>query len=471
VSFTWDDGNIKIVSSEPIHCIRHINSDLQMHPVSVNDEMYEWYVPTGLQFKITSATSVQDLQITISYANKLTEIEAKHAAVCMHDGSGSWIPLQAEVNSDEKVLSCKAEKIGTLAVFINDYWYSEFTQKTVGDEFPIWTWIRQSRESVGQRFMNYFGMQIETAYSDIDLIKAMKFIELTPVQMIDWAYVYEMPIINDNDTVDLKANGKSVPLLPDLRSFFYNPNGEGGILDRKNRRLYSLYRYEPLIVSVNGKDIHVSPVHHHIWNAFDEFGLLMGVRRLHLEKNADFKERILDAARYPANSSDLGMSHGIGRELDMVKRITWQNDLKNLVIRGKNIDVRTLRVDGQKIQPNMYAVSDDGAIVIYAMNQGISHQVSFIQGIKKSELHNKEDAELHALMFQPDGQATPLLENWVSYINQVAPVMWGKFNWDEGFWDTIDPDLTGVGYLPNMWDSDIEIWKDYKFNAKSPNIL
>jgi len=69
-------------------------------------------------------------------------------------------------------------------------------------------------------------------------------------------------------------------------------------------------------------------------------------------------------------------------------------------------------------------------------------------------------------MFHEDGQATDILKRWVNYINTVAPIMWGRFNWDEGYWDTISKDLTGLGYLPNIWDSSIEPWKNYTFNPK-----
>ncbi|QHW35638.1 low copy number virion structural protein (plasmid) [Paenibacillus rhizovicinus] len=446
---------------------KNIVAEWQQHPVIVDDPMYEAYRPTPFQYEIESKAASQAITIAFDYANRLTETEAKYAVICLHQ-AGKWTKMATTVDATQKQLICRINVSGTIAIFMNEYWYSDKTQETTGDEFPLWTFIRQSKESNAQRFMNYLAMQIEVAEDDIDDIKSQKFIPLLNTRMIDWVFIYELPIINAEDTAVFRSAGIVIPLLPDLKSFFFNKLGEGAIVDYTKRRMYSQFKYNPLEIVINGSSITATPIPHQIWNPFDEFGLLTGVERLHQEKNVDYKERILDAFRYPANSSDLGLTHALGRELNLIKRITWNNDLKNLVIKGKGIDERTLRLDGRPLQLNTYTVDADGTIIIQAVNQGNKHVVSFIQGIKKHELHDQEDEELHLLMYQQDGQATATLENWVAYINQVAPIMWGKFNWDEGFWDTIDASLTGLGYLPNMWDSDIEVWKNYMFEPKSP---
>jgi hypothetical protein len=479
VPFVWESKDIKVLSNFRIVCEEKVDPLIQQRPIdNIVDPNYEKHKPTNLQFLISSQIfsaadavepSLVDISLEIPYTNRLTATEARYAVICVYDGL-SWIRLDTTCDEKNYVLRAATNRLGPVAVFLNEYWYSSYTQRTVGDEFPLWTFIRQSRESNGQRFMNFLAMQLEVAEDDITDIKTQKFLPLLNTKIIDWVYVYELPSIAPGDTTTFRSAGKDVPLLPDLRSFFYNKLGAGGVVDTKNRRMYSQYRFEPLEVTVNGSAFTAMPIPHHIWNPFDEFGLLAGVERLHLETNANYKDRILDAFRYQANSSDLGLTHAISREMNLIKRFTWNNDTKNLRIRGKGIDPRTLRLDGQKLAPQMYDLQPDGSIILFSMNSGVKHTVSFIQGIKKHELHDPDDEELHSIMYQPDGQATSTLENWVAYINQVAPIMWGKFNWDEGFWDTIDPSLTGLGYLPNMWDSDIEVWKNYMFDAKPSTI-
>ena len=52
-------------------------------------------------------------------------------------------------------------------------------------------------------------------------------------------------------------------------------------------------------------------------NQFDEFGTLVGVKRLKEEKNADYRRRIFDAFTNRANSSYRGMVNAITRELGL----------------------------------------------------------------------------------------------------------------------------------------------------------
>src|SRR5690606_11731772 len=100
----------------------------------------------------------------------------------------------------------------------------------------------------------------------------------------------------------------------------------------------------------------VEPMDHHLWNALDEFGLLLGVRRLHRETNAAYKERLFDVFRYPAGAHDTGLTNGIARDLNLIHRqdkngtpLVWKDDRNDFVLRntsGRYVDIRSLRVDG-----------------------------------------------------------------------------------------------------------------------------
>lgn len=474
MGFQLKIDDIQISSDLDITGERKIIPDIQGHPVFMENTMYDAYKITPLQIQLHTSAANQRIEIMIPYSNKLSEIDASYARICFYDGISHWRILETKHDSENRCLVAKAEGTNlVLGLFLNDYWYSEYTQR-LADEFPTWTKIRKSRSSNGQRFLNYFAMQFEGAKKDLEDIRKQKFIDKLDERMLAWVYAYSLPKITSSDDLVIydrvdSTTRQTVPILSTLREFFYNLEGSGVIIDYEARVLYSLKYYPKISGEVRNIDNRQSfesiGTPHQLWNPFDEFGLLLGVKRLHLEDNSNYRERIKDAFRYPANSGDVGLTNALGRELNLIKRFTWKDDTKNLYIKGSGLDVRTLRLDGQPLEPNMYAVDRFGHIVIQAVKEGKEHIVSIIKDIYKYELYDKGNEELYRMMFTEDGLASDKLLGWVEYINQVAPVMWGRFNWDEGYWDTISKDLTGLGYVPNIWDSNIDSWKNYTFRV------
>ncbi len=60
-----------------------------------------------------------------------------------------------------------------------------------------------------------------------------------------------------------------------------------------------------------------TPVIHPIFNELDRFGLLLGLPRLEEERNADYKQRLLDVMVNRAGSTYRGLINGITRELGL----------------------------------------------------------------------------------------------------------------------------------------------------------
>jgi hypothetical protein len=453
----------------PVTCARKVDPAIQGQAVFVEDETYERYIPTEMQFEIGSDLPAQQLVITIPYANKLTDTEAKYCRIVGYDGISMWRVLDTSLNEDEKTLTAIGNATGIYGVFLNDYWYSDITQR-IADEYPLWTWIKQSKESNGQRFFNWFAMTLETMEDEFDEIKKQKFIDLLDPHMLDWVWVYDLPDVRVTDDLGFYNGDDPITILDSLRDFFFNKVDGGGIIDYDNRRMYTRKEYSAFRGEIRNIDRRSSftatALPHQIWNAFDEFGLLTGTKRLYREKNADYRERIKDVFRYPGNSSDQGLTYAIARELNLIRRVTWQDDNKNLYLKGQGVEPHTIRVDGQPLQPLDYIVDEFGHVMLQAQRSGQPRTVSYIKDVEKHELYQKSDEQLYRIMFQDDGQASETLKRWVNYINTVAPIMWGRFNWDEGYWDTISKDLTGLGYLPNIWDSSMDNWKDYTFNPK-----
>lgn len=61
----------------------------------------------------------------------------------------------------------------------------------------------------------------------------------------------------------------------------------------------------------------LTPEQHPIFNEFDQHGLLLGLSRLENEKNAKYKQRLMDVMVHRAGSSYQGLINGITRELGL----------------------------------------------------------------------------------------------------------------------------------------------------------
>lgn len=434
------------------------------------EKLYHAYEPTLLQFQVNAEG---DFELKIPYKHQLKPIEAKYAIICKYNSNKEiWEEIDFENNKEDKAFIIKENESGIYGVFKNRYWYSTFTQE-LANEYPRWTRVRQSKESVGQQFLNFFGIELEELEDWLNWILDQKFISTADIHVLDWIYMYQIEDVKQNDEIKIfnQENGRTeiVPVVDRLQDFFFNDSNQGGIIDFDENKFYSKIKYENLrgVIRRDGKikEFEAKPIPFHVWNIFDEFGLLLGVKRLYLEDNVSFKERLLDVFRYPANTSKKGLLNGIARELNLIKRdAIWRDDFKEFVIKNNSgLPIKNIKVDYQELDEEQYEIIDEQHVKIFPLEQGKEHIVSFIYGLETHELHDKKDEKLHLLMFQDNGQATDKLINWVSYINTIAPIMWDHFKWDEAFWDTISKDLSGLGYIPNMWDTDISIWKNYKF--------
>jgi hypothetical protein len=481
MAYTVNHEDIWIEGTETFGWMQKYDSSLNYDNLAINSPSYCDYRPTRLQFHVTSAVATQSIRMKIKYANRLTRTHLKYAVVCRYEPTtNEWRMVKHTVNTADRTLDFTSNVVGVFGVFINHYWYSEMTQR-MADEYPNWAKVRNSKESTGQKFLNYFGMELETVQDYLEWISEQKYISTADMDALDWVYMYQLPDVNLTDTIKFSRllSGVEVPVLETIKEFFYNDTNQGGIIDYEDNKYYTVKSYGNLLLTLTRGDTttthNVTPMNYHIWNTFDEFGLLLGVERLHLEKNADYKERILDVFRYPSGTHDIGLTNGIARSLKLIQRkdkkgnqLIWSNDNKDLYLKnttGKVIDTRTLQVDDKPLIEEEFTVDQVGNVRIFAKKEGKSHTVSFIYGVDKYQLYDKTNEALYRMMYEEDGQATSKLLTWVEYINTVAPIMWDRFNWDEGFWDTIDKDLTGLGYVPNIWDSNIDVWKDYVFES------
>ena len=279
---------------------------------------------------------------------------------------------------------------------------------------PQWMKMRKDETSVGAQFLNVFGLEFDDVKRYMDFCYNNMFIGKADTKQIDVIYKVPMALsviadIEKIETIELSVNGELelVTVTPSLREFYLYQNEfyAMAILDREEGYIYinpsekheqeGKVKYEFIIV--NGKK-HYDFILHHVWNCFDEFGLLLGVDRLHGEKNAAFKERILDVFRKPANSTKNGLQNAISRSLGIQKEMVSINEFSDYAYRNS--------------------------------------------------------------LLERDGSPSDKFLRYVDQINKTLGFSWGNMAWGEAYWRSVEESKIGFEYLPHVWDASMENWKE-----------
>lgn len=297
---------------------------------------------------------------------------------------------------------------------------NKFTRNLM-EKFPSWMRMSKDPSSIGAQFLDVFGVTFEDFQTEFDEAINNFYITTANTEVIDW--IYKIPLItervvDDSGTLDIQEVNitthenlvTNVHRAKHVQNFYHRDTQLPSYwLDRANEVLYLRINLDdiadldnPFIsININGTP-HYNLILHHVWNLFDEFGLLVGLQRLYKETNLFYKERILDVFRRPGNSSRDGIIAGLERELDLpVNSIT----IKNL----DNVD------------------EDDS-------------------------------------LTYSDGSPTRKLMKYAKQVNETLKYSWGELNLDEAYWFSISQDDIAIEYLPHIWDIDMSGFdkKDYQ---------
>lgn len=297
--------------------------------------------------------------------------------------------------------------------------HNQFTQNMQA-MLPQWMKMAKDPNSVGAQFLNVFGMEFEDIRAYLDSVLNNQYIDTADIGQIDITYKVPLalPIVLDMEWLDEVSATKEEEqhffrIVSTLRDFYANDDENKVILDREAGLVYirpseSLMEGELLLkpfdtVTVNGT-IHYGYSLHHIWNAFDEFGLILGVERLFGERNETFKQRILDVFRKPGNSTKQGLTNALSRELGIEESEVSVNEFANKAFRG-------------------------------------------------------------SLLNEEDGSPTAKLLGYVSRINKVFGFTWDNMTWGEAYWRSIEESQMGLEYLPHTWDATTAGWRNADFQS------
>lgn len=297
---------------------------------------------------------------------------------------------------------------------------NKFTRNLM-DKFPSWMRMSKDPSSIGAQFLDVFGVTFEDFQTEFDEAINNFYITTANTEVIDW--IYKIPLItervvDDSGTLDIQEVSittheklvTNVHRAKHVQNFYHRETKLPSYwLDRANEVLYLRINLDdiadldnPFIsININGTP-HYNLILHHVWNLFDEFGLLVGLQRLYKETNLFYKERILDVFRRPGNSSRDGIIAGLERELDLPPNS----------INIKNLD----------------NVEEDDSLTY------------------------------------PDGSPTRKLMKYAKQVNETLKYSWGELNLDEAYWFSISQDDIAIEYLPHIWDIDMSGFekKDYQ---------
>lgn len=362
--------------------------------------------------------------------------------------------------------------------------------KILQREFPKWSKIRKDPKSVGAQLLNITGLQYEDIEYYLQYGFNNMFIDTVDINQADIIYKLTLPSsLTPEQNFMLTADGLRMDEVATLKEFmrgidtnylehkevyYKNPY----FIDWVRKLVYVKKMYQPDSTYPEGKielvlkdaagvttlRTWIPTTIHHVWNFFDEFGLLLDCPRLYAERNVDYKERLLDVFRHPANSSYQGLHNHLARELGLYKKDTWYDGGVDMVLKNSNIVVDSIEVDGVKWDPEKIYIDRSERMVLIADPAYESRQrsVKFISGLEMHTFHNTKDTAFQRELYSVDRVGTPMLQYYVDLITNQIPVMWDQFIWNESFWDIADKEMSGYGYIPNYNDARFLNWTKYK---------
>lgn len=295
----------------------------------------------------------------------------------------------------------------------------KFTRNLMA-KFPSWMRMAKDPESVGAKFLDVFGITFEEFEEELSYTSNNLYIGSADIDLVD--ILYRVPLIGEevldfnieNINVTIKhfqGERESVSVVDRVRHLYSRKaNLPVGLINREDGHLYlrvdRSHIENPLepfeYVEIN-QARHYTIENHHVWNAFDEFGFLLGLNRLPLETNESFRTRILDVFKNPGGSTKEGIINGLARELGISR---------------EEIQISTL---------------DES---VYSEN-----------------------------LINSDGSPTKKMQSYAKEINEKLKFTIDTLNLGEAYWESLEEENLGLHFLPHIWDIDSSIFETEEFQS------
>lgn len=347
---------------------------------------------------------------------------------------------------------------------------------------PHWFKIRkESEDSIGARFLNVCGLELDDARYVIDYAYRQCYIETADITQVDFCYKTIVPMpLKVSELQSVFANNIGLIRANSLKQFFgidqnisnnSTHSFEFYYVDEKRNIVYVRQKFNTDAVHNNGKitlvfkdgSEHVRGlIPHQVWNFFDELGALVSCPRLPEEPNIEYKKRITDVFTNKAGASRDGLINGIGRELAIRRNITWNNTHHDLELEDAMIVLNSITIDGVPADQSKVFLTAAGTVLLKASNSSKPQEVSYVYGLEMHQLHNRDDIKLYNELFTVEGKPKSKLKQYIDILNSESPIFWDHFHWNEHYWDQNEANVSGVGFIPHLYDGSIQGFKNYK---------
>lgn len=374
------------------------------------------------------------------------------------------------------------------------------------DSLPHWFKMRKgSADSIGARFLNVSGLELDDALFVLDYAYEQCYINSIDIDQVDFCYkaIIPMPLVAEKAD-EVIAGNKLLVKADDLKQFFgVDQKGIRDVnvhsfelyyVDKKRNIIYVRDRFHVDALNDNGKikvkwedktyEFALTP--HPVWNFFDEIGNLLSCPRIYGEPNFEYKTRIEDVFKNKANASRDGLVNGIARELALRKYVTWNDPSKNLELKSPMIVLNSIKVGGEYFDLSKIKIAESGNVMLVGdpSYEGYPLEVTYAHGIEMHQLYlarnieyrevktlddkevrmqveTRPDAKLGNELFTVEGRVKNRLRKYIDILNRESPLFWDDFTWDEHYWDMNRSDVTGVGYIPHLYDGSIRGFAAY----------
>lgn len=350
---------------------------------------------------------------------------------------------------------------------------------------PYWFKIRkESKDSIGARFLNIAGLELDDLRYVIDYAYQQCYITTIDMDQVDFCYKTILPMpFKASEISNVFANNTGLIRADSIKQFFgIQQHGirdknvhsfEFYYVDEKRNIIYVRKKFNADAKFTNGKirlvfkdgtDQVRKLIPHPVWNFFDELGALVSCPRIFEEPNVEYKKRIMDVFINKANASKHGLINGIGRELAIRRVIHWADSTQDIELHDPMIVLNSITVDKEFVDPSRVFLTTAGSVLIKATDTTSRHRiVSYVYGLEMHQLHNKDDIKLYNELFTVEGKAKAKLKRYIDILNSESPIFWDHFHWNEHYWDQNEADVSGVGFIPHLYDGSIRGFQQYGF--------
>lgn len=268
---------------------------------------------------------------------------------------------------------------------------NEYSNRTRLESNTMPSWMKlQSKDSNFQKFLNYSLLQeVDQVIINNSKANRQRYIDVADLSQTSTSFKHNFDnFLNNNNApisnigIDSYAfyKGKKIKVVFTELEFFLSRENVFYV-DKENQIIHFQEPFDDVKLIVNDIVFQQQEklIEQRIWNAFDEFALLMDLERLPQESNQSLKNRVLDVRKNPPSSNEQGLLNAISRELDI----------------------------------------DQDSISIWSLNQD-KYQTKF---------------------YTQENISSTILDNLAHQINDELNLFWDQAKWGEAFWDTVDTNL------------------------------